>query len=1168
MRKVWLFAVILCFLQTFETPASHFRVESSGKEVETLKTAVEIVRSDPDEILIDLEFGGFDVQEHDAGDQVFQKVVLPGEDEIRKPGYPALPRILRKLIIDDRKRPVIEILDQEEVIHDGYNILPAPEPRMDDSSSVSFELNERVYDSLEPYPLQSARIRSVSVWRDFRIADIEIFPVRAVPRENRLLVTLRMRIAIRYDGEGGENVKLSDAGPISPLRDRLYETALMNYRDIRPSVAADRSEIPSYLIIAADEYSSGIEPLAEYYRSCGFQVKISPLSETGNEKEDIHESIRRVYETEGLDYCLLAGDIARIPIHECYSHMGDHYYACLEGDDPYPEISVGRFSVTSLEELSHQVQRTLNYLLEPEDASFWEYTLLCAHEEEYPLSYTKDKNLIAEYPYSRQMPVAIKVYPPEGGTREDVIDALCSGVGLVNYRGHGSSYSWTWDPGWDTDDVDLLENGARTPHVFNIACHNASLDADSPCLAEAWLSTGSDGQNGAVTALAATRASFTDENSAYDKEIYKLIFDAGTGRIGDVVYSAKSVMIPMSEMGEFNARTYLLLGDPACCVRTMQPSELTVDYPESMYPGSAEFSVTVTENGSPSAGTLVCVSLDEQKVQAQYTDEQGQAEFNFYMRSLGELIITATAQNSYQYQGTVGIIPPECGVMAFDRDYYGCEDQAYLTVWDTGLNVDPYEAETVSVSISSTTDSEGLTVLLVETGMNTSEFAGSVVFSCETSPETLQVSHGDAVTALYEDADCNGSSEIAEAESTIDCESPAIYDLNITDIENDNFTVEWTTDEPASTVITYGPSVPPGFEYRSDELVTEHFAEIRGLNEDTCYYASFGSSDAAGNRTLDDAGGQFHVVRTRKLQVVLEDHFETYSGWVEEGDGQWENAKPEGKGQWMFGAPDPDHDHTSGEGKIWGTDVTEDGRYDLESDCSLISPPFCCSNISHTRLYYWDWLNLTYKSGLTKVFLDIDAGEGWQNIWTSAGNISTGDWDHREFDISSWADGRPVVRIRFRLYSHGRTAANSGWNIDDLKIQGYFVEPSQDLPSNLGVDLDISKNIFCPGDEFILKAIIGSDGQDRGGMPLAVLLEAMGEYWVWPDWVPFPANFQFVMTAPGKYGLELNVLGPFNWPDTGRETVSGLYFHGALLNSAFNDIQGEWDSVQFGYAPE
>ena len=41
----------------------------------------------------------------------------------------------------------------------------------------------------------------------------------------------------------------------------------------------------------------------------------------------------------------------------------------------------------------------------------------------------------------------------------------------------------------------------------------------------------------------------------------------------------------------------------------------------------------------------------------------------------------------------------------------------------------------------------------------------------------------------------------------------------------------------------------------------------------------------------------------------------------------------------------------------------------------------------------------------------------------------------------------------------------------------------------------------------------------------------------------------------------------FIWPDTGSDSLSGLWFYGAMLNGAMTDILGNYAAVSWGYGP-
>jgi hypothetical protein len=155
-------------------------------------------------------------------------------------------------------------------------------------------------------------------------------------------------------------------------------------------------------------------------------------------------------------------------------------------------------------------------------------SILAAHEEQYPGKYTQCKNEIKDFSYSLWSPEFETAFPPEGATRQQVINAIQAGVGIVNYRGHGDNYEWSWAPGFYNSDCHALQNGLRLFHVFNICCNNMWLDDPQEVIGEAFHNAGSNGENGAVTSLGASRPSYTDPNHIFDKWLYRATYDEGS----------------------------------------------------------------------------------------------------------------------------------------------------------------------------------------------------------------------------------------------------------------------------------------------------------------------------------------------------------------------------------------------------------------------------------------------------------------------------------------------------------------------------------------------------------------------------------------------------------------------------------------------------------------
>jgi len=127
-----------------------------------------------------------------------------------------------------------------------------------------------------------------------------------------------------------------------------------------------------YLIITADAYAGALQPLIEWKRACGYDVRLRRTSETGRTLTEIETYVRNAYETWSIPpvYLLLVGDVEEIPSGDMLGNVTDHVYACVDGDDFAGDVFVGRFSAKNEAEVAVQVAKTVGYESRPE-ARHW-----------------------------------------------------------------------------------------------------------------------------------------------------------------------------------------------------------------------------------------------------------------------------------------------------------------------------------------------------------------------------------------------------------------------------------------------------------------------------------------------------------------------------------------------------------------------------------------------------------------------------------------------------------------------------------------------------------------------------------------------------------------------------------------------------------------------------
>ncbi|MBN1356077.1 hypothetical protein JXA40_07385 [bacterium] len=388
-------------------------------------------------------------------------------------------------------------------------------------------------------------------------------------------------------------------------------------------------------------------------------------------------------------------------------------------------------------------------------------------------------------------------------------------------------------------------------------------------------------------------------------------------------------------------------------------------------------------------------------------------------------------------------IVPGCGVLELDAGKYACSDIVTFELIDADLNTDPGLIETTFIQVTSTSDPEGETVELTETGFNTSEFYGSVQVEPAPGPGIIGVAHQDTLTATYEDADCEGEPTTVIRAAEIDCVGPVITGVSVQSISDQSAVVVWTTDEPSDSKVTYGLTVPPDLETSDSGFVLIHEIEISDLAECTTYYFQVASTDEVGNETVDNASGQYYNFVTFQYYVLLEENMDTDPEWTISG-GQWAWGQPTGGGGY-YGNPDPTSGYT-------GSNVV---GYNLNGDYSnnmpayyLTTDSFDCSGASEVIFSFYRWLGVESNSWDHAVIgVSNNNGSTWTTIWENPGSsMSDGEWTYVEYDITALAAGYSQVQVRWQMGTTDTSVYYCGWNIDDVRI-GYIAECTEPSPT-------------------------------------------------------------------------------------------------------------------------
>ena len=178
------------------------------------------------------------------------------------------------------------------------------------------------------------------------------------------------------------------------------------------------------------------------------------------------------------------------------------------------------------------------------------------------------------------------------------------------------------------------------------------------------------------------------------------------------------------------------------------------------------------------------------------------------------------------------------------------------------------------------------------------------------------------------------------------------------------------------------------------------------------------------------------------VESIFFDDFETDKSWEFHGEFEW--GIPQGLGSEGLFTADP----TTGKSGqyIIGTDLAGSGLfpgdyepYITNKSDSAVSPIFHAKYYKDVKLSFYRWLNM---DGFDVASIDVsnDGGSSWNNIWNNGGSLVYDDsWYLQTYNISSLANRKENIRVRFSLDESDATVEAGGWNVDDIAITGDYI---------------------------------------------------------------------------------------------------------------------------------
>ncbi|HPQ40537.1 MAG TPA: dockerin type I domain-containing protein, partial [bacterium] len=273
---------------------------------------------------------------------------------------------------------------------------------------------------------------------------------------------------------------------------------------------------------------------------------------------------------------------------------------------------------------------------------------------------------------------------------------------------------------------------------------------------------------------------------------------------------------------------------------------------------------------------------------------------------------------------------------------------------------------------------------------------------------------------------------------------PVISGVTVTEITDSTALVTWTTEEPSDSVVTYGTAMPPVNVVTDEQMVLIHEVLLTNLEQCTGHVFMVGSTDAAGNETVDNNSGAYYGFTTWELVAYINETMDTDPGWT------YEN-------QWAWGIPlGNDGDPSSG---YTGNNVI---GYNLAGDYTNNMPntyctttPFDCSTATQVIFSFYKWLGVESATwDHASIEVSGNGGSTWTVIWEHTGSsTSPSTWTYEEYDVSDQLAGQDNCLIRWNMGPTDSSVTYCGWNIDDVLVS--YTQPCEEPCINNG---DVNQN--------------------------------------------------------------------------------------------------------------
>ena len=357
----------------------------------------------------------------------------------------------------------------------------------------------------------------------------------------------------------------------------------------QPSTLRSATNQADYLLIAPRAFLAASEPLLARRSDQGLRARGVASEEVFDEfghGEPSAEAIRSFlafafhsWARPSVRYVVLLGDSSYDPrnfigtspasplpgLFTKTSYLwtvSDPLLTAVNGDDPLPDLAIGRLPAATVEEARTLVDKLIAW--EDSGQVLSGRAALVADNPDLGGDFEANVADIAQSFLAERSSELVLLRELGAETRPRILDALNSGLSLLSYVGHGGAAVWASENVWNSWDAASLQAQSQQPLLLTMNCLNGYFVAPAfDSLAESLLKA--EGR-GAIAAVSPSGLSLDGPAHQYHRALMAELTSGRHARLGDAFLAAQTSYGRTGLMPELLA-AYHLFGDPALTIR-------------------------------------------------------------------------------------------------------------------------------------------------------------------------------------------------------------------------------------------------------------------------------------------------------------------------------------------------------------------------------------------------------------------------------------------------------------------------------------------------------------------------------------------------------------------------------------------------------------------------